>query len=91
MEEIRDLLNKIKHPEINNSFVELGMISEVQKEGENIVVEIKLPMPEVPIKELLMNLIKEELKSFKVKFKFSVMNEEERSKFFKLSQENWAL
>ncbi len=91
MEEIKNLLNKVKHPEINNSLVELGMIGKVQKEEENIVVELKLPMPEIPIKESLIDLIKSELKKFKVKIEVSVMNDKERLNFFELSHKNWAL
>lgn len=91
MEEIKELLNKIKHPEINNSLIELGMIGKIQKNENKIIVELKLPAAEIPIKEELANLIKEGLKGFNVEVNSSVMNDSERENFFELAHKNWAL
>ena len=91
MEEIKELLNKVKHPEINNSLVELGMIGKIQKKEDKLIVELKLPVAEIPIKDLLVNLIKEGLKGFDVEVNSSVMNDSERENFFELSHKNWAL
>ncbi len=91
MGQAKELLNKVQHPEINNSLVELGMIGEIQEDGKKIVVELKLPMPNIPIKELLIDLIKNGLKGFEVEVKISQMDDEERTKFFALARQNWAL
>jgi len=90
MKKIRDLLNEIKHPEINKSLVELGMIGQIQQ-NDKLVVELKLPMEGIPIKEMLANLIKDKLSDFDVKVTFSVMNETEKQKFFELARKNWSL
>jgi len=87
---IKELLNKVKHPEINNSLVELGMIGEIQIK-DKVIVELKLPAQGVPIADMLSDLIKEGLKDFSVEVNFSVMNEKEKQKFFELAQKNWAL
>ena len=91
MEKIRDLLNKLKHPEINNSLVELGMIGEIKKDGKKVIVELKLPMLDIPIKEILINSIKSELKDFEVDVTISLMSDAERTKFLELAHKNWAL
>jgi ATP-binding protein involved in chromosome partitioning len=91
MENIKMLLNKIKHPEINNTLIELGMLGNIEKKGKKIIVELKIPMLEIPIRELLTNLIKDSLKDFEVDTEFSVMDDEERTNFFRLANQNWAL
>ena len=91
VEEVKSLLNQVKHPEINNSLVELGMIGEVQQEGDVVIVELKLPMLGVPIKGLLVELIKGGLKDFEVEVRPSLMSDEERASFFELAHANWAL
>ena len=90
MKKIRDLLNEIKHPEINKSLVELGMIGQIHQ-NDKLVVELKLPTEGIPIKEMLANLIKDKLSDFDVKVTFSVMNETEKQKFFELARKNWSL
>jgi len=91
MEGIRDLLDEVKHPEINNSLVELQMVGDIKEEDDKIIIELKLPVPEIPIKQMLIDLIKNKLKDKVVDIKTSVMNPEERDKFFELSRQNWAL
>ena len=91
MEEIRNLLNEVKHPEINNSLVELQMIGDIKEEDDKVTVELKLPIPGIPIKQMLIDLIKNKLEGKVVEVKTSVMSQEERDKFFELSRQNWAL
>jgi metal-sulfur cluster biosynthetic enzyme len=91
MKKIETLLKKIRHPEINNSLFDLGMIGQIEEKKDKVVVELKLPMPEVPIKAMLVDMIKKELKDFAVEIKFSTMDDEEREKFFVLANANWAL
>ncbi len=89
--QIENLLKQVNHPEINNSLVELGMIGKIQQNNKKTAIELKLPMPDVPIKEILVDLIKNKLKDFEVKVDFSVMNEKEKQKFFELAHKNWSL
>ena len=92
MEETKEILSKVKHPEINSSLVELGMIGEIKEESNKISVELKLPFKEIPIREILENLIKEALKDKgKVEVFVSLMSDEEKMKFLELARRNWAL
>ncbi|RLE46733.1 hypothetical protein DRJ25_03760 [Candidatus Woesearchaeota archaeon] len=91
MEDVTKLINEIKHPEINNTLSELSMIGDIKVDGKRVNVEVKLPMLEVPIRQLFVDLIKQKLNAYQVEVEFSAMNDTEREKFFKLSKENWAL
>ena len=95
MEEIKEILSGIKHPEINNSLTELGMIGNIYKNDDAVwVIELKLPFKEIPIKDYLIQQIVDAL-SPKLTEKFGIMikemTQEEREYFMQLSQQNWAL
>ncbi len=92
-EKIRETLSKVKHPEINSDLVKLGMIGEIQENDKGISIELKLPFPGIPIRQLLEDLVRKSLSKEKKKIKIvvSVMSSEERVKFTKMAQENWSL
>jgi Mrp family chromosome partitioning ATPase len=57
--EVFQALSQVKHPEIQSrNLVELGMISEVTIEACDIHVNLALPVPEVPVKEQLVEAIR---------------------------------
>ena len=93
MDKVQELLATVKHPEINNSLVELGMIGEVTGDEYQVVVELKLPVPGIPIQDLLVRLISDALKDTMdaVKVRTSLMSPEEKAQFLTLAKENWAL
>ena len=67
------------------------MIGDIKEEDGKIIIELKLPLPKIPIKQMLIDLIKNKLKDSVVDIKTLVMNPEERDKFFEMSRQNWAL
>ena len=89
--DIEDALSKAIHPEINYSLVKLGMIKDTKAEDSNVSVTLALPFLAIPIKEDLINLIKESIKSLDkdmiVEVKTAEMSEKE--KFMGLAQEGW--
>jgi len=88
---VNEVLTKIIHPEINYSLVDLGMIKGVVVKDNVVTLTLKFPFLEIPIKDLLINTIEEELKKINVDVKINIaqMNEEERAKFMKMAQEGW--
>jgi metal-sulfur cluster biosynthetic enzyme len=88
---VNELLTKIIHPEINYSLVDLGMIKGVVVKDNVVTLTLKFPFLEIPIKDLLISTIEEELKKINVDVKINIaqMNEEERAKFMKMAQEGW--
>jgi len=88
---VNELLTEIIHPEINYSLVDLGMIKGVVVKDNVVTLTLKLPFLEIPIKDLLINTIEEELKKNNVDVKINIvqMNQEERAKFMRMAQEGW--
>jgi len=92
MGEIIDVLSKVKHPEINSSLVELGMIGETSEKNGKTTVELKVPFLEIPIKPLLVDSIKGALEGRgDVEVTTTLMSPEERGQFMALARKNWAL
>jgi len=91
--EIEQALSKIMHPEIKYSLVDLGMIEDVVCEKGKVRLTLKLPFLNVPVKELLIQSIKETLadldEAIKVKLNLEQMSKEERDNFTKMAKEGW--
>ena len=89
--EIMNKLKQVMHPEIDASLVELGMIKEARIEDDKIKVTMAFPFPGVPIKYMLMEMVRQALNEFgkEIEIEETVMNEEELQHFFKLEQEKW--
>ncbi|MCD6513248.1 MAG: DUF59 domain-containing protein [Thermoplasmata archaeon] len=90
-EEVKEIISKIMHPEIDASLVELGMIEDVKVNGNKVSLTMVFPFPGVPIKFMLMEMVKQPLeeKGMEVEISERSMNEEELQKFFKMEQEKW--
>ncbi len=85
---VRELLASAMHPEINYDLLKLGMIK-INSVSEVINLTLLLPFKGVPIKEQLINIIKESLKGFKVKIDIGLMSNKEKEYFMRLAREGW--
>lgn len=94
-QEIRQALAQIRHPEIANTLVDLGMLKDVIVEGNKVSLTLLLPFMGIPIqiKDYLVHSIHEALArldaSPEVELNLAEMNDEERAKFFRMAQEGW--
>jgi len=89
---IENTLNTIKHPAIDATLKELGMLENVKIKNNKVSLKIFFPFEGVPIKPIIFNSIKKALKAIgveKVKIQEGVMNEKERNKFLAIEQEKW--
>ncbi len=92
MKETLEKLSLVKHPEINSSLVELGMIGRIDRTDGKLSVEMKVPFAEIPIRGQLEAMIREALADEgDVDVVTSVMSADEKTKFLELAQKNWAL
>ena len=86
-------LSKVMHPEIKYSLVDLGMIENVVCEEGKVRLTLKLPFLNVPVKEFLIQDVKEALtdldEAIQVKLNLEQMSEEERDNFTKMAKEGW--
>lgn len=91
-ENVHRILAEIKHPAINRTLLDLGIIKSITVENNNVKVLLALPFPNIPIKEQLINSIQGPLskQGFKVKIEETVMSEEELKRFLAMEQESWS-
>ncbi len=90
-EEVKDIVGKVMHPEVDASLVELGMVENIKLEGNKVSLTMVFPFPGVPIKYMLMESIKEPLEQqgLEVEIEERIMSQDELQKFFKMEQEKW--
>jgi ATP-binding protein involved in chromosome partitioning len=83
-EEIKDILKKTMHPEVNKSLVDLAMIRDVTIKDSKITVTLVVPFLHVPIKDDLIKIVKDTIKKNKdieVEVIVNEMNEDEKKIF----------
>jgi Mrp family chromosome partitioning ATPase len=90
--DILKTLNQVKHPEMNGrNLVELQMVKDVDVNNSNILVTLALPNLNVPIKDELIETVKQEVvdigPGMNVEVKVVEMNPEERSAFSAMARE----
>ncbi len=92
-ERIAEIINRIEHPEIAATFHELGMLGNISNQEGRISVEIRVPFPNIPIKDYLAGMveaaIKKEFPDVTVSFTFSVMSDEVRARFLGMARQRW--
>ena len=94
---IREKLSEIRHPEIDCTLVELGMLNtdDVDMNDEGIAITLKLPLLGIPaaIKEMLKNSIQQGIAAadpgLQGTLKLAEMTQEERLRFFSLARAHW--
>ena len=84
-------LEDVKHPAINLSLIELGMLRDITLEGDTVKAEFVFPFPNIPIKEALFASVRNPLEGMDLKVVFSetVMTPDEVERFLALETANW--
>ena len=89
--DILNLLAKVKHPAINCTLRELGIIKDVSIKDNKVLITMALPFPNIPIIDQLVSSIKEPIEKLgvEVEVKQTVMNQDELQAFLKMEEEGW--
>jgi len=91
--QIDQALSEVMHPEIDYSLVDLGMIENVSCKEDEVSLTLKLPFLGVPVKDLLIESVREKLSdlnnSVTVQVHIERMSQEERGRFTKMARERW--
>jgi len=89
--DVRQLLAKVKHPVINCSLVDLGMVKNVKIKRDKVTVMLALPSLGIPIKDHLVNLIREAIMKLDVEVDVTIteMNQKETQAFLAIEHEKW--
>ena len=86
-----DLLEKVKHPAIDRSLLDLGIIKEIAVKDDKVAITMALSFPNIPITDQLISSIKEPIDKLgmEVEVKQTIMNQNELQRFLTMEQEGW--
>jgi len=89
--DIRDAIAEIKHPMINHTLVDLGIIKSVNIESGKVMIILAFPFLNIPIKDYLINSVREPVEKLDVEVEINttVMNQEELKRFLAMEQNAW--
>ena len=90
-ENVIKTVNEIKHPAIDLTLKELGILKDVSFKEDTFFVLIALPFANIPIKDQLIESVCKPVKqlNFKCSVETKIMNEEEKQDFLKKEGQAW--
>jgi len=92
-EDIRQVVAEIKHPAIDRTLVDLGVVKDITVKGNKVLVTMALPFPGIPtqVRDYLVNSVVEQIKKMdlEVEVDLTIMNQEELQAFLDMEQESW--
>ena len=91
LNEVYKLIKDIRHPAIDHTLFDLGIIKEVDVEDNRATVVFAFPFPNIPIEDQLVGSVAAPLveKGMDFKYKVELMTAEEKDKFMKMEKEAW--
>ena len=90
-ETIRSTLEEVKHPAIDRSLLDLGIIKDITVKDSKVLITMALPFPNIPIIDQLVDSIKDpiEQNGVDVEIKQTIMSQDELQRFLMMEQESW--
>ncbi|MEX2703661.1 MAG: iron-sulfur cluster assembly protein [Candidatus Freyrarchaeum guaymaensis] len=90
-EEAVKVVSQVIHLAIDCTLVDLGIVKKIKVENNKVFVTLAFPFPNIPIKEYLINSVKEPLEKLgaEVEIKTRVMTPEELEAFLEMEQKHW--
>ena len=90
-QEVRQALSDVKHPAIDHTLIDLGMLKDITITNDKVELTLAFPFPEIPIKDYLINSVREPIEKLgvEVEIKVTVMNQEELQRFLAMEQDAW--
>mgnify|MGYP000138425860 CR=1 FL=1 len=84
-------LAKVMHPAIDRSLMDLGIIRDIEVEGGRVRVSLAFPFPNIPIRDHLIDLVREPLVKMgaEVEIETTVMSKDELQRFLAMERESW--
>ena len=89
--DVQRTVGQIKHPAIDRTLIDLGMVKDITIDGNKVTVTLAVPFPGIPIKDLLVNSVREPIEKLgaEVEVKSAVMNPQELQAFLTMENESW--
>lgn len=82
---------KVKHPAIDLSLTDLGIVRDVEPNGDRVDLLFAFPFANIPIADKLVNSVRDVVERYGAEFHYQivVMNDVERAEFMKLEASAW--
>ena len=94
-ENIRKILSVVKHPAIDRSLLDLGIIEKIAIEESRVIIILALPFSGIPkqIEDFLVQSAQEPVKNlgYEVEVKTTVMSQEALQRFLAMEKEAWGI
>lgn len=90
-EDVVDEINKIKHPAIDLTLKELGILKEITFKEDTFFITLSFPFANIPIKDQLIESVCKPVKEmdFKCSVGTMIMNEQEKQDFLRKERSAW--
>ena len=90
-EDFRKAVAQVKHPAIDCTLIDLGIVKDITVKGDKVAVTIAFPVPNIPIRDIIMNSVREAIAKLgaKCQIKETLMSQQEREIFLDKEQKNW--
>ncbi|MCD6356891.1 MAG: DUF59 domain-containing protein [Anaerolineaceae bacterium] len=90
-EMVRKTLSEIKHPAIDRTLIDLGILKDITIRDDKVELTMAFPSLEIPIKDTLINSVREPVEKLgaEVGVEVMVMSREELQRFLAMEQEAW--
>lgn len=91
VENVRQAIEKVMHPAIDRSLIDLGMIRDIDLKGINASLTLVIPFPGIPILSFLENRLKESVSKIGITLEIKIenMNQDEIQRFLAMEKEAW--
>lgn len=90
-QEIHQAVANVRHPEIDRTLVELGMIKDIAIGADRVTLTMAVPFLGIPIKDYLVHSLQEAVTKLgvEIEVKLTEMNQEERDAFMAMARAGW--
>lgn len=92
-EAIIQAIQRVEHPEISRSLVDLGMVQDIQVSEDRVALKLVLPFLGIPIavRDYMVHSLQQAVAGFDAELEIQVaeMTPAERQRFLMLEQQNW--
>ena len=92
-EAIIQAIQRVEHPEINCSLVDLGMVQDIQASEDVVSLKLVLPFLGIPtaVRDYMVHSLQQAVAGFDAELEIQVtgMTPAERQRFLTLEQQNW--
>lgn len=92
-EDARKAIAEVKHPAIDRTLVDLGIVKDIKVEEGKVLVTIALPFAGIPaqIRQYLVNSVSAPIKNLgaEIEVELTIMNQDEQQAFLAMEQKSW--